>query len=202
MSNITPVKSTALVPARSALAKAGRAELPHYVRAEEVHQAVAQLADKPRVAALLRFLWLTGCRCSEALAVRVRDVDFRARLVTVQTLKRRKPTVRTVPLPADFLGELAVLVNAEKLGADEPLFAWSRSRAFELVRDALLAAGVDRLRAHPHALRHGHAVHAVLHKVPLNILQRALGHSLISSTSIYLAVTGEDVRRFYDGIEW
>jgi integrase len=67
---------------------------------------------------------------------------------------------------------------------------------------ALLDAGVDRPRAHPHALRHGHGVHAVLNGVPVNVIQRAFGHALVSTTSIYLAVTGEDVRKAYDKIDW
>ena len=36
-------------------------------------------------------------------------------------------------------------------------------------------------------------------RAPLNIVQRALGHASITTTSVYLAVTGDDVRRFYAG---
>jgi site-specific recombinase XerD len=195
-------KQKSLVPARAALAKAQSAEMPRYVRIDEVQHALDLLAARPRVRAFVRALWLTGGRCSEVLAIRVAEVDFRARLVKLPTLKQRARSARTIPLPADFLGELAVLVNTERLCAEDRLFAWSRSRAFELVRDALLAAGIDRPRAHPHALRHGHAVHALERGAPLNIVQRALGHASLMTTSIYTQVTGEDVRRFYDGIDW
>jgi integrase len=191
-----------LIPARVALAKVTRGERPKYVTADEVTCACALLESKPRVRAFVRMLWLTGARRSEALAVRVADLDFRLKVVTLPTLKRRKPTTRTIPLPESFLGELAVLINTFELKRDDRLFAWSKPRAFELVRDALLAAGVDRARCKPHALRHGHAIHALTHGVPLNIVQRCLGHATISTTSLYLAATGEDVRRFYAGIEW
>jgi integrase len=203
MSNTSLAKrsGSALVPARVALVKATAGELPAYVRADEVAQAVER-ERRTRVKVFLRFLWLTGARVSEALAVRVGDVDFRARLARVRTLKRRKPQTRTIPLPPEHLGELAVLVNTEGLTGGDRLFPWSRSRAFELVRDALVTAGVERPRAHPHALRHGHAVHALQGGAPLNVVQRALGHASITTTSVYLSVTGDDVRRFYSGIAW
>jgi integrase len=191
-----------MVPARAALAKATTGEVPDYVTVDEVHRALDGLADRPRVRAFLRALWLTGGRVSEVLAVKVADLDIRARAVTLATLKRRTPTARTIPLPDSFVGELALLAADAQLARGDRLFPWSRSRAFELVRDALLAAGVDRPRAHPHALRHGHAIHAIQHHVPLNIIQRAMGHALISTTSIYLEVTGEDVRRAYAHVDW
>jgi integrase/recombinase XerD len=199
-SNTSLAKSTALVPARAALARTTSGELPAYVTKDEVDRALELLGD--RVHAFVRALWLTGGRVSEVLGLKVADLDLRARTAHLATLKRRKPTVRAVPLPTGYLGELALLVNTEGLKAGDRLFPWSRNRAFEIVRDVLVAAGVDRERAHPHALRHGHAVHAVLAGVPLNIVQRQLGHALISTTSIYLAVTGEDVRRAYERIDW
>lgn len=198
-SNISQAKSTALVPARTAIAKATTGELPRFVRKDDVDRVLDALENRPRLRAFIRALWLTGGRVSEVLGIRVADIDLRGKVVTLATLKRRKPTRRTVPLPPDFLGELALLINTEELGRDDRLFAWSRNRAFELVRDAFAAIGVE---ARPHALRHGHAVHAVLGGVPLNVIQRALGHALISTTSIYLAVTGEDVRREYARVEW
>lgn len=204
---------SALVPARAAVYAAASAELPTFVTREEVHRALALLKDRrPEVYTLVLFLWSTGCRVSEALKVRAGMVSSRPAMVGIPTLKqkeatttrgkKRRGTMRTVPLKADVLGELLHHMHTRKLDDDAPLFPWSRSRAFELVRDALVAAKVDRPRAHPHALRHGWAVHAVMNDVPLNVIQRVLGHSSITTTSIYLAVTGEDARPFIERVEW
>jgi site-specific recombinase XerD len=46
-------------------------------------------------------------------------------------------------------------------------------------------AGVRR-RFAPHQLRHAHALELAREGVPLNIIQRQLGHSNLSTTSIYL----------------
>jgi integrase/recombinase XerD len=202
-----PTASRALVPLRAAVGRAG-GELPVFLRLEEVERAIATLevlpvpANAPRLRLLIRFLWLTGARISEALAVLVGAVDFRTKLVKLVTLKRRSASSRTVPLPPEFLGELAMQINTEALRDGDRLFGWSRSRAFELIRDALLAAGVERARCHPHALRHGHAVHALERGAPLNIVQRVLGHSSVVTTSIYITATADDVRRHYRGMEW
>ncbi len=185
-----------------AIAQASAGELPLYVRRDEVHRALEQLAEEPEAHALIWFLWITGCRISEALGLRVGDLDFRGRVVKLATLKRRKPEQRMVPVPGELLGELAVLTRERKLD-DGQVFPWrGRTQAWFVVSSALQAAGVEPERATPRALRHGHACHAVSNRVPLNIIQRALGHSSIAVTSIYLRVTGEDVREAYAAVEW
>ena len=176
-------------------------EIPDYLTREEVQRAMAG-ETRPLVRLLLGFLWITGARVSEALGARVGDIDYRLRVVSLVTLKRRRPTKRTVPLPPAFLGEIATVIAGEGLAAEEHLFAWSRSRAFEVVRDALMRAGIDRPKCHPHAFRHGHAIHALEGGAPLNVLQRVLGHSTIATTSIYLQATARDVSRFYDKMTW
>ncbi len=181
-------------------------DLAAYVTKAEVDAALAHLAYQAeratgaaqlrlqRTRLFLRFLWLAGCRVSEALGVTAGDVDARAGVVRLATLKRRKPTQRAVPMPAPFLAEVVAL-------GDRP-FPWTRPHAYLLVHAALTAGGVDEARAHPHALRHGHAVHAVEAHVPLPVIQRVLGHASVTTTSVYLEVTGKDVRRYYDSIDW
>ena len=50
--------------------------------------------------ALTVMLLLTGCRLSEALALRLHHIDEHARYVVFHTLKRRRQHFRTVPVPA------------------------------------------------------------------------------------------------------
>jgi integrase/recombinase XerD len=48
----------------------------------------------------------TGCRISEALNLKMRNIDFEAKAVTFETLKRRKKVFRQVPISDLFLDEL------------------------------------------------------------------------------------------------
>jgi len=209
MSHEPPVSTALVRTARAIAARSTSGELPEYINKDEVDRVLAGLEAKPRVRALVRFLWLTGCRISEALVVLVSDLDMNLRIVQVRTLKKRRPERRSLPLPPAYLGELALifLARAEAnqdydLPREARVFPWSRSRAFELVRDACLAAGIERRRCHPHVFRHGHAIFALKNGVPLNVLQRALGHGFLSTTALYTKVTGDDVAREYERIAW
>jgi site-specific recombinase XerD len=46
-------------------------------------------------------------------------------------------------------------------------------------------AGIQR-RVHPHALRHSFAAEMASEGVPMNVIQKALGHSSLATTSRYL----------------
>ena len=62
---------------------------------------------------------------------------------------------------------------------------WSTTAARGELRRYATAAGVRR-RFAPHQLRHAHAVELAREGVPLPVIQRQLGHSYVSTTSVYL----------------
>ena len=53
------------------------------------------------------------------------------------------------------------------------------------MRRLAIQAGVRR-RFAPHQLRHAHAVELAREGVPLNVIQRQLGHADLGVTSVYL----------------
>ena len=63
--------------------------------------------------------------------------------------------------------------------------SWSAAAARVEFRKAAARARVRR-RFAPHQLRHAHAVELAREGVPLNIIQRQLGHANLGTTSIYL----------------
>jgi site-specific recombinase XerD len=62
---------------------------------------------------------------------------------------------------------------------------WSGAGVRSEFRRLAVRAGVRR-RLAPHQLRHAHAVELAREGVPLNIIQRQLGHANLGTTSIYL----------------
>ena len=62
---------------------------------------------------------------------------------------------------------------------------WASDAARSLLRRVAAKAGVRR-RFAPHQLRHAHAVELAREGVPLNVIQRQLGHTNLGVTSIYL----------------
>jgi site-specific recombinase XerD len=88
---------------------------------------------------------------------------------------------------------LDILETESKL--DDRIWGWSRSKGWMVIKRAMGAAGIVGNHATPKGLRHSFAVHALRMKVPLNLIQRWLGHARIETTSIYTNVIGEEERR-------
>ncbi|MGD9804096.1 MAG: tyrosine-type recombinase/integrase [Hyphomicrobiaceae bacterium] len=59
------------------------------------------------------------------------------------------------------------------------------------MRTAGIASGPH---ATPKGLRHGFGLHAILSGVPINLVQKWLGHASLSTTPIYLEAVGSEER--------
>jgi integrase len=168
----------------------------------EERQAVLRAARACRgeVETLCTVLVLTGCRLSEALAVTAGRLDRLGGCVVFESLKkRRRGQYRAVPVPEALFVRLEAVHGVSGLvssrSADAPLWPVSRVTAWRQVRTVMAAAGVVGPQATPRGLRHGFGVAAISAGVPLNLVQRWLGHSDISTTAIYANVMGAEERR-------
>ena len=143
--------------------------------------------------ALLVLLYRAGCRISEALRLRPKDLDRAAGTVTV--LRGKGETRRTIGLDP---GAFAVVERwfdvRAKLGIGgrsaiictlkgKPLAsAYVRALRPRLAR----RAGIEKC-VHVHGLRHTHAAELALEGHPMNLIQAQLGHTSLATTSRYLA---------------
>ena len=151
---------------------------------------------------LLQTLWQTGARVSEALNLKVKDIDFHAKTIKLITLKRRTAIERVIPVKGAFLGILGAYIAAHELKREDRLLKFTRQRAHQIIRDAVLNAGFDQERAHPHTFRHSFGVFCVLSGVPVIVIKNWMGHSNIQSTLIYMQVLGSDTRHFYESLNF
>lgn len=145
-------------------------------------------------AAFCELIAYTGCRISEGLSLTVSRIDAGERAVVFETLKRRKTHVfRYVPIPESLLRKLLALteVNRDEAGR---LWVWSRMTAYRLLKKVMSCAGICGAHAMPKGLRHGFAIVAITQGVPLNLVQRWMGHASLETTSIYAEAYGEEER--------
>jgi integrase len=191
------MKSTIAVRRTTSLQALIAKDLPKYLAADEVRRVIEQAAN-PRDRLLMNLLWQTGLRISEALMLTPNHIDFNGAVLKAPTLKRRKPMVRPIPLKSALLGELARHVAAHRIGEHDRLFAIRRTRSFQIIRRACLAAGIESSRSHPHSLRHSFAIACVIQGVPVPVLNAWLGHAGLESTLIYSKVLAVDSRQFHD----
>jgi integrase/recombinase XerD len=156
--------------------------------------------DRP-VRTFCSLLYYTGCRISEALHVIPRRVDFADQVIIVESLKkRRKGVYRAIPVPLSLLDTLDMVHGLKEIQRrgrrhelDQPLWSWSRTTAWRRVvavmQQADITAGPHRV---PKGLRHGYAIHALNKGVPLNMLSKWMGHSIMEITAIYANAVGEE----------
>jgi integrase/recombinase XerD len=172
-------------------------------RLVEVPDTATPLGRRDR--ALLEFLYATGCRVAEVVALDLADLDLEdgTAIVTGKGNKQRlvpfgrharNAIVDYLPARLQLRGDRpdpgAVFLNARggKL---------SRQGVWQIVRKSAAAAGLDTARVSPHVLRHSAATHMVEGGGDLRTVQELLGHASISTTQIYTRVSPRHLLEVY-----
>jgi len=174
-----------------------------YLTADErrVFMKAAEQAE-PEIGTFCLTLAYTGARISEVLALTPRRVDLSVRGVTIESLKKRRAGVfRTVPVPEFLLQRLEDVHGIterqiDSIACNQRIWTFGRTTAWTRVKEAMHESGVVGAWAVPKGLRHGLGVEcAVEASVPLNILQRWLGHARLETTAIYANAIGQEERK-------
>lgn len=131
---------------------------------------------------LIRFLWMSGVRITEAVNLTNGDIDFQNYTMKVKWLKNRKYNYRNVPIHPALRNFLSLYCGTMK--ADSLVFPISRQRAWQLTK--------KYLGGHPHQLRHSFAVNWLRSDGDVVTLSRILGHSKIQTTMEYLKIVPID----------
>ena len=158
----------------------------------------AELADR-QVRTLCMTLAYAGCRLSEALALTADRVDLAAGVLVFASLKKRRTGIyRNVPVPPALLEALNLVHGIRELqarrgkGRGERLWPWSRMTGWRTVHAVMQVARLDGPHASPKGLRHGFGVTAVCAGIPLNLVQKWLGHAQLTTTAIYADAVGAE----------
>ncbi|MEJ7925995.1 tyrosine-type recombinase/integrase [Sphingobium sp. AN641] len=152
--------------------------------------AADEMSDHSR--ALCYVLAYSGCRISEALNLTHDQIDVEQGMLVIRTLKRRKLCFRRVPVPGRLIG---MLLTQQK-NADGRVFQMNRSTAWRKVKKAMINAKISGPMATPKGLRHGFGIKAAGSSIPLNLIQRWMGHASSSTTAIYMDAVGQEEREF------
>lgn len=152
--------------------------------------------------AMLEFLYGTGARASEVVALDLAAVDLDD-ATAILTGKGNKQ--RMVPLGAPAVESLgAWLGDRLELGPkDDAVFLNLRGRrltrqtVFDVVKSAAERAGLDPADVSPHVLRHSAATHMIEAGADIRSVQEMLGHANVSTTQVYTRVTPRHLREIY-----
>ncbi|MGQ9855564.1 MAG: site-specific tyrosine recombinase/integron integrase [Fervidobacterium sp.] len=171
-----------------------RKKIPSFLTLEEVKNLLNAYDEerKLKYKAILSMLYFCGLRVSELCNLRVEDVSFYPAYVKVVMGKGNKD--RLVPISENIVPLLEKYVERYK---PRIYFFENKGRqvhpstVFRIVKRAAQRAGITK-QIHPHTLRHTFATHLVMNNVNVKIVQELLGHTNLSTTSIYLHVADKE----------
>ena len=159
--------------------------------------------DGRRDRALLELLYGSGLRASEALGLRVEDVNFAAGYVMVTGKGDRQRLVPAGSHALEWIRRYLATTRPRMVRREcAALFLnraggkLSRQALWDIIRRAARRAGL-RVPVSPHALRHSFASHLLERGADLRSVQAMLGHADISTTQIYTHLPSSVVHAMY-----
>jgi integrase/recombinase XerD len=182
--------------------------LPHVLTRDEVGKLLscargsdpAALRDR----AMLEVMYACGLRASEAVALRVGDVDLEVGLLRTNGKGSKE---RIVPVGRQAVAAVRAYLQRGRpplvgLGTEAHLFvnrrggALTRQGLYKIVRRHARAAGLEG-RMSPHTLRHTFATHLLAGGCDLRSLQEMLGHADVATTQIYTHLSAQRLKDVY-----
>lgn len=180
-----------------------RGDRKYLNRAERLaFQDGALLLPSPQMRTFCHTMLFSGARISEVCALTPAQIDLCEFALVIQTLKKRKSGVfRTVPVPKALIEDLEAtfaisVAQQDQAARSKRLWSWCRTSAWKVVKKNMHQSGLTGPQAKPKGLRHGFAVEAIQSGVPINIVQKWLGHARLQTTAIYADVIGQEERAF------
>jgi len=165
-------------------------------RAEPTREQLKSIIDKiqdQEVKLFFELLYNTGARASEALNIKVKDLDF---IASTLTLKVKGGYYRQVKLTVELANELKIYTVEElgKLGNEKVFFSNCNSSkvAYIILRRRIktlsnLSDSEKDLIKKTHSFRRALINHLFILTSNIRLVQKFIGHKSIDTTSTYLS---------------
>lgn len=165
--------------------------LPKFLSYEEIKNSLS-LIDKNtqtglRDYALILFLYASGTRISECLALKREDIE--GEWLRIRHAKGEKE--RIVPL-----AKVAIKAMDDYLGSvkKESAFIWQNYQGKRLSRISAYKITQKYLGVSPHVLRHSYATALITGGADLRVVQELLGHASLLTTQIYTHIQKQHLK--------
>ncbi|MEA1892732.1 MAG: tyrosine-type recombinase/integrase [Campylobacterota bacterium] len=165
--------------------------LPKFLSFKEI-QAGLELIDRgswlgARDYALIMFLYASGARISECLALKKEDIEDN--WLHVRHAKGEKE--RIVPLARISIDAIKQYLD---LKPQESEYIWCNYKGSKLSRITAYKITRKFLGVSPHVLRHSYATGLITGGADLRVVQELLGHSSLLTTQIYTHIQKQDLK--------
>ncbi len=152
--------------------------------------------------AILELMYACGLRVSEAVDLKIGDIDIDGGILTC---KGKGSKMRRIPVgksAVEWVKSYLALRRKKENIEIKNLFVTSsgkplnRQIIFNFIKEYAEKAGLEDVS--PHTLRHSFATHLIQHSADIRSVQLLLGHADISTTQIYTHITDEHLRKTYE----
>lgn len=143
-----------------------------------------------------------GLRVTEACSIKFKNFDFKNRTITISSLKKKKPTLRTIPISDRLYREIGKYLKHFKKNLDPNGFLFpsklienthiSRKTIWGVLKTLKKRTLIENL--HPHALRHSFATHHLSAGTSLPEIKEMLGHKNFNTTLIYATIPTDKLK--------
>ncbi|MCR9065291.1 MAG: site-specific integrase [Cytophagales bacterium] len=161
-------------------------KLPEILSKEEIKKLLYTVTNVKHKALLL-LIYNSGLSISEAINLRVEDLDIENRMISIWDKERVEcRRLSLAPNIIDFIKRYFVKEKpTDVLFPGEKGTPYSSRNVQLFFQSALKKAGLEEKNATVHTLRHSYAVHALEAGMDIHILQHILGHKFLQTTSVY-----------------
>jgi integrase/recombinase XerD len=173
-----------------------------FLTCEETAALISSIRE-PLARVIVETLFFTGMRISECLGLRPGDVDIEHGIIRVKNTKNRVD--RSIPMHSRLKEILAQYEAQHEFDKDRRFFFSRGERGVSadyvnrVLRETTQTLKWDK-RVTCHIIRHSFASSLVLKNVNIVSIQKLLGHSSLSTTSIYTHTSMKDLEEVINKI--
>ena len=165
--------------------------LPKFLPYKEIQNAISQIDKSTLIGlrdyALILFLYASGARISECLALRREDIE--GEWLHIRHAKGEKE--RMVPV-----AKVAILAIDSYLSEMKKQngHVWRNYKGEKLSRISAYKITQKYMGVSPHVLRHSYATSLITGGADLRVVQELLGHASLLTTQIYTHIQKQDLK--------
>ena len=133
----------------------------------------------------IKTLFQTGARVSEFVNIKVEDIFFEEQMILITKAKGGKS--RYVPILPELAQELRTHLGQRTVGylfETNRATCYSSRRIQQIVKETATQAEITK-HVYPHLLRHSVATTLLERGMPIEQIQKFLGHSKLETTQLY-----------------
>lgn len=176
-------------------------KLPNYLNYTEMEELLESIDIKTdeglKRRLLIEMFYSTGCRVSEIINIKVKDIDFLNKKIRIMGKGSKERIVYYGDYAKKYLDKyLSKGMDKDYLFVNKHGDKYTVEEIELIVKDIMKHLSI-RTHVTPHTLRHTFATHLLNNGADIRSVQELLGHSNLSTTGIYTHVSSDRLKEVY-----